>query len=388
MVPRQLPRGWTGKVTVRQLFAASISLIDVAKARFENTSAKSAIGVWKMMKLSLGLCTIIACLASYPAQADSVADFYKGKQIRVIVGAGVGGGYDLYARALARRMGHYLPGNPTMIVQNQPGAGGVTLTNQLYQQGPKDGTAIGAPLSGVPTAPLLQSGANYDATKLNWLGSIATEAYVAYAWHAAPITRIADVVKTEFLVGGTTLGSSTVDYPLFLNEMLGYKFKIVRGYAGPPEINIAIERGEVQGNGSVGWTLTKSLKPDWIKEKKIRVILQFGLKKHPELLDVPLVTELAQNDQQLQAMKLMFARSEYGRPFLIPPDVPADRVAALRHAFDETMKDAEFLAETERLQLEVSPMSGLEMQKLVVELANTSPDIVARVRKILSPPGR
>jgi hypothetical protein len=137
----------------------------------------------------------------------------------------------------------------------------------------------------------------------------------------------------------------------------------VRGYAGPPEINIAIERGEVFGNGSVGWSLTKSLKPEWLKEKKIKVILQYGLKKHSELMDVPPVTELAQNEQQLQAMKLMFARSEYGRPFLLPPDVPADRVAALRQAFDETMKDPEFLAECEKLQLEVTPMSGIEMQK-------------------------
>jgi len=337
-----------------------------------------------MRKSLFGFCMVVATTAVLPVHADPVADFYKGKQIRLVVGAAVGGGYDLYARALARRMVHYLPGNPTMIVQNQPGAGGITITNQLYQHGPKDGTVIAAPLSGVPTAPLLQSEANYDPTKINWLGSIATEAYVAFAWHTAPIRRIADVATTEFLVGATTPGSSTVDYPLFLNEMLGYKFRIVRGYVGPPEINIAIERGEVHGNGSVGWTLTKSLKPDWIKDRKIRNILQFGLKKHPDLPDIPLVTELAQNEQQLQAMKLMFARSEYGRPFLLPPDVPAERLAALRQAFDETMKDREFRAEAERLQLEVQPMSGVEMQKLVAELAGTSPDVIARVRAILT----
>lgn len=340
-----------------------------------------------MKTLVFGLFAAAALLGVSPAPAEPVADFYKGRQIRIVVGAAAGGGYDLYARALARRMGNYIPGNPTLIVQNQPGAGGVTLTNQIYQQGPKDGTAIGAPLSGIPTAPMLQSGANYDPTRLNWIGSIASEAYVAYSWHASPITRIEDVTKTEFLVGGTTLGSSTVDYPLFLNEMLGYKFKIVRGYVGPPEINIAIERGEVHGNGSVGWTLTKSLRPDWVKEKKIRILLQFGLRKHPELPDVPLVMDLAQNEQQLQGMKLMFARSEYGRPFFTAPDVPAERVAALRRAFDRTMKDAEFLAEMERLQLEVDPMGGAELQKLVAELAATPPDIVAKVRAILSGSG-
>lgn len=340
-----------------------------------------------MKKCLVGFCAAALVMAVVPAQADPVADFFKGKQIRILVGAGVGGGYDLYARALARRMGHYIPGNPTIIVQNQAGAGGVTITNQLYQQGPKDGTAIGAPLSGIPTAPLLQTGANYDATKLNWLGSIASEAYVAYSWHASPIASIQDVAKTEFPVGGTTPGSSTVDYPLFLNEMLGYKFKIIRGYAGPPEINIAIERGEVHGNGSVGWTLTKSLKPDWVKEKKIRNILQFGLSKHPELLDVPLVTDLARNEEQRQAMKLMFARSEYGRPFFMPPDVPAERVAALRQAFDKTMKDPEFLSETERLKLEVQPMSGADLQKLVAELASTPPAVVGKVRTILTGSG-
>ena len=304
-----------------------------------------------------------------------------------MVGAAVGGGYDLYARALARRMGHYIPGNPTLIVQNQPGAGGVTLTNQLYQQGPKDGTAIGAPLSGIPTAPMLQTGANYDPTKLNWLGSIATEAYVAYSWHASPIASIQDVVNTEFLVGGTTLGSSTVDYPLFLNEMLGYKFKIVRGYVGPPEINIAIERGEVHGNGSVGWSLTKSLKPDWVKEKKIRISCNSVSTNIRNCRNFPWSLELAQNEQQLQAMKLMFARSEYGRPFFMPPDVPAERVAALRQAFDKTMKDPEFLAEAERLHARSRAHVGIEMQKLVAELTGTPPAVVGKVRAILTASG-
>jgi tripartite-type tricarboxylate transporter receptor subunit TctC len=337
-----------------------------------------------MRKALFGIFVVLATTAMLQAHADPVADFYKGKQIRLIVGAGVGGGYDLYVRALSRRMGHYIPGNPTIVVQNQPGAGGLTVTNQLSQQGPKDGTVMAAPLAGIPTAPLLQSEALFDPAKINWLGSIASEAYVAYAWHASPVSRIEDVATTEFLVGGTTSGSTTVDYPLLLNEMLGYKFKIVRGYLGPPEINLAIERGEVHGNGSVGWTLTKSLRPEWIKDKKIKNVLQYGLRKQPELPDVPLVIDLARNEQQLHAMKLMFARSDYGRPFFLPPDVPAERVAAMRQAFDETMNDREFRTEAERLQLEVQPMSGLEMQKLIAELASTPPEVVAKVRAILA----
>jgi tripartite-type tricarboxylate transporter receptor subunit TctC len=334
----------------------------------------------------LGMACAIGLAAAVPAHADPVADFYKGKQLRLLVGSGVGGGYDLYARALARQMGNHIPGNPTIIVQNQPGAGGVVMVNQLYSQGPKDGTVIGAPLNGIPTAPMLQGGAQFDAAKLNWLGSLNREAYVAFVWHTVPIANIRELATKELLVGATTVGASMVDFPLLLNDLLGYKFKIVRGYQGPPQINLAMERGEVQGNGGLGWAIVKTLTQNWVDEKKIKMLVQFNFQRHPDLADVPLVTDLARTDAERQAMRLMFARAEYARPFFLPPDVPVERVQALRRAFDATMKDPAFLAEAAKLQLELSPMTGEEMQALVADLGGTPPEVVARVKAALDVP--
>jgi tripartite-type tricarboxylate transporter receptor subunit TctC len=329
----------------------------------------------------------VMLLVSAPAGAqEDVAAFYRGKQIRFIVGSAVGGGYDLFARAVARHMVDHIPGNPIIIVQNQPAAGGVVMTNQLYSQGPKDGTVIGVPINGLPTAPLLQSGTQFDATKLNWLGSTNREAYVAFVWHTAPVNSINDVTTTDVVVGATTPGTTMVDFPLLVNDVLGTKFRIVRGYKGTPEINIAIERGEVQGMGGIGWASIKVQTPQWIAEKKIKVLAQFGLKRNPELADVPTVLELAKSEPDRQAMRMLFARTEYGRPYFLPPDVPPERVAALRRAFDATMKDPAFLAEAEKLSLEVSPMTGEEVQALVGELAKTPPEIVQRVRAALESP--
>jgi len=327
----------------------------------------------------------IFCIAT-PAGADDVADFYRGKQLRFIVGSAVGGAYDLFARAVARQIVHHIPGNPTIVVQNQPAAGGMVMTNQLYNQGPKDGTVIGVPLNGVPTAPMLQAGSQFDASKLNWLGSINREAYVGFVWHTAPVQHIRDVATKEVLVGSTTMGTTMNDFPLLLNDLLGYKFKVVRGYQGTPQINLAIERGEIQGNAGVGLASVKALSQNWIDEKKIRMLVQYNLEPYPELADVPLAMSLARTDDERLAMRLLFARTEYARPYFLPPDVPADRVQALRRAFDATMKDPAFLAEAAKLQLDVSPMTGEALQALVGELAKTPPAIVSRVRSALEAP--
>ena len=341
--------------------------------------------------MRVGIAALAAALltAVAPASAqDDVAAFYKGKQVRLIVGSAVGGGYDLYSRALARHMVNHIPGNPTIIVQNQPAAGGMILTNQLYNQGPKDGTAFSAPLNSMPTAPMLMNGAQFDATKLNWLGSLNREAYVAFLWHTAPVSHIADMATKEVLVGSTTVGTTMNDFPLLLNELLGYKFKLVRGYKGTPEINIAIERGEIQGNAGVGLASVKTLSQKWIDEKKIKFIAQFNqqAQPHPELAGVPLAMDQAKTDVQRQAMRLLFARTDFARPYFLPPDVPPERVRAMRRAFDATMKDPAFLAEAEKLQIEILPMTGEALQKLVGELAATSPDVVARVKAALDAP--
>ena len=318
--------------------------------------------------------------------ADAVADFFRGKQLRMIVGSAVGGGYDLYARALAREFGKHIPGEPSIIVQNQPGAAGMVMVNQIYNQGPHDGTVIGASLNGIPTAAMLQTGAKFDPVKLNWLGSLNREAYVAYVWHTAPVSHISDLKKQEILVGATTAGTTMVDYPLLLNDILGYKFKIVRGYQGPPQINLAIERGEVQGNGGLGYAVVQSLTQRWLDEKKIKILVQYNFQGVPELKGVPLVTELATDERERQAMRLVFARSEFSRPFFVSPEVPKERVTALRRAFEATAKDPAFLAEAKKLQLDISVMPGEEMQSLVAELARTSPEVITRVKEALNAP--
>jgi len=336
------------------------------------------------MKIAAALCSVLCACAALPASAqDDVAAFYKGRQLRMIVGSAVGGGYDLFARVVARHIVHYIPGHPSIIVQNQPSAGGVVMTNQLYSQGPKDGTVIGVPINGLPTAPLLQPGTQFDATRLIWIGSTNREAYVAFVWHTVPVQSIAELSSKEVVVGATTPGTTMVDFPLLVNDVLGFKFKVVRGYPGTPQINLAIERGEVQGMGGLGWASIRAQTPHWISDKKIKVLAQYGLKRYQELADVPTMLELAKSDADRQAMTMLFARTEYGRPYFLPPDVPAERVAALRRAFDATMKDAAFVAEAAKLQFDVDPLTGEQVQALVAQLAATPREVAARVRAAL-----
>jgi len=342
------------------------------------------------MRCALGLLFFAVCLwAAVPARAqEDVAAFYRGKQLRLVVGTGAGGGYDLFARAVARHIGNHIPGNPTVIVQNQGAASGLVMVNQLYSLGPKDGTVIAAPVNGIPTAPLLEpAAARFDAAKLNWIGSTNRETYVAHVWHAARVQSLADLLQTELIVGATAAGTTFVDFPLVTNKFLGTKFKIVRGYDSTPQINVAMERGEIEGIGGIGWQAVKTQVPQWIAEKKIKVIAQYGLQRDPELPQAPLMLELAKTDADRQALTMMFARAEFGRPYFVPPDVPAARVEALRRAFDATMKDPGFIADAAQLQLELSPATGEEVQALVAKLAGTPADVVARVRSALEAPG-
>jgi tripartite-type tricarboxylate transporter receptor subunit TctC len=329
----------------------------------------------------------LVALHTVPACAqEDVAEFFRGKQLRMIVGSAAGGGYDLLARIVARHIVDHIPGRPSVIVQNQPAAGGVAMTNQLYGQGPKDGTVIGVPINGIPTAPLLQSGAQFDATRLIWLGSTSREAYIAFVWHSAPVRSIGELAIREVVVGATTPGTTMVDFPLLVNDVLGLKFRVVRGYQGTPQINLAIERGEVQGMGGIGWAAVKAQTPQWIAEKRIRVLAQYGFARHVELADVPTMLELAHSEADRQAMMMLFARTEYGRPYFLPPDVPPARVVAFRRAFDATMKDQAFRAETAKLQYDVDPLTGEQMQGLMGQLAATPRDVVARVRAALEAP--
>ena len=333
------------------------------------------------------LCAATLAMAMPAAAQQDVAAFYRGKQLRLIVGTGAGGGYDLFARAVARHIGNHIPGNPAVIVQNQGAAGGLLMANQLFSLGPKDGTVIAAPVNGLPTAPLLEpAGAHFDAARLNWIGSTNRETYVAFAWHTAPVQSLADLLQKQLIVGATAAGTTLVDFPLVTNRVLGTRFKVVRGYDSTPQINVAMERGEVEGIGGIGWQSVKTQVPQWIADKKIAVIAQYGLQHDPELANAPTMLELAKTDADRAALTMMFARTEYGRPYFAPPDVPPARIEALRRAFEATMHDPDFVADAAQLQLELSPMRGEEVQALVAKLARTPPEIVARVRAALEGP--
>jgi tripartite-type tricarboxylate transporter receptor subunit TctC len=328
---------------------------------------------------------LLSLLIAMPTHATAdVASFYRGKQIRFIVGSAPGGTYDLLARIVARHMGAHIPGDPLIIVQNQPTAGGLAMANQLYALGPQDGTAIGVPLNGVPAAPLLQPNvARFDSSKLNWVGSTHSEPYVAYVWHTAPVQNLADVLTKQLVVGATTPGTTMNDFPLLTNAVLHTKFRIVPGYGSTPQMNEALERGETEGIVGFGWFALNAQAPQWILQRKINVIAQFGSTRSRLLPDVPLMLELAKNPADRQALSMLFGRTEYGRPYFLPPDVPADRVEALRRAFDATMKDDAFIAEVGKIGFPLDPLTGEQVQALVAARANTPPDIVARVRGVL-----
>ena len=307
--------------------------------------------------------------------AQSVEKFYKGKKIRVVVGGTPAGGYGTYARVLSNHIGKYVPGNPKILFQTMPGAGSLVASNWIYNVAPKDGTVIGAIQRGIPMAPLLgEKGPKYDAQKFNWIGSLNNEVSICVAWHTTGIKTIDDVKKKELIIGGTGPGD-TEAFPAALNNILGTKFRIISGYSGVGSI-LAMERGEVSGRCGWSWTSLKSQRPTWLKEKKVHVLIQLSLLKLPEIGNVPLVGDLTKSKKDKDALELIFTRQAVGRPYVMGPGVPADRLAAVRKAFMATTKDKSFLARTKKLRLDVAPVSGEDMQKLVAKLYKTPQSIV------------
>jgi tripartite-type tricarboxylate transporter receptor subunit TctC len=318
------------------------------------------------------------------AWAQSPADFYKGKTVELYVGYSAGGGYDVYARMIARYIGKHIPGNPTVVVKNLDGAGSLRLANNLYNAMPKDGTVFGTVARGAAFDPLLgNKAAQFDASKFSWIGSANDEVSVCVAWHTAGVTKIDDVFTKELIVGGTGPSADTDQFPRIVNGVLGTKMKIVTGYPGGNDVSLAMERGEVQGRCGWSWSSVVSTRKDWYDSKKIHVLVQLSLSKHPDLPDVPLILDLAKTPEQKQILTLVFARQALGRPFLAPPGVPQDRVDALRKAFMDTMKDPEFVAEADKAKLEITPISGEEVQKIVVEAYKTDPAIAKKTAELL-----
>ena len=336
-----------------------------------------------MKRAPLALLVVLAAAAPAVAQQEEAQAFFRGKTLRLIVGIAVGSGYDINARLLARHMAAHIPGQPTIIVQNQPGAGSLAMTNALYHTGPFDGTVMGASFNGMPTTPLLQpAGVRFDPVRINWVGSSNRETQVMYVWHDAPAQVLEDARAREIVMGGQAPGSTQFDYPVLANKLFGFKFKVVTGYESTPKIHLAMESGEVHGT-IANWSTLKAINTDWIKDKKVRILAQWALQKNAELPDIPLFMDLAKTDSERDALRLMLARLEYGRPFFLPPDVPVARVEALRRAFDATMKDPAYLAEADKLKIDVEPLSGEAVAALVEQVSRTPADTVARVRAAL-----
>ena len=315
------------------------------------------------------------------AAADAVGDFYQGRAVDLYIGYSVGGAYDLYARVIGRHLGAHIPGNPTLVPKNLEGAGSLRLANYLYRVAPKDGSAIGTIGRGIAFDPLLiGQGDAFDAQKFNWIGSANNEVSVCVAMRQSGITKFEDLFTKDLTVGGTGTSADTDQFPRVLNSVLGTHFKIVEGYPGGNDIILAMERGEVAGRCGWSWSSVKSTHKSWIDDKRMIVLIQLSLAKHPELPDVPLVMDFAKTDEQRQILKLAFARNVMGRPYLAPPNVPADRVAALRDAFSATMADKDFRAETDKLDLEINPVSGSDVEKLVKDIYATPADVVAKAK--------
>jgi tripartite-type tricarboxylate transporter receptor subunit TctC len=325
-------------------------------------------------------CALVVLAARSVAAETPPADFYKGKTITLITSTGVGGTYDVVARLVARYMPHYIPGDPTMIVQNMPGGGNVIATNYLYNIAPKDGTAIATIHSAMPLQQVLDAGGvRYDSDKFNWLGSTGAQNEAILVWHTAGITSLAEATKKEIVLGGTGAGAGIVILPTVVNNLLGTKFKIVTGYRTSEDVNLGMERGELQAR-AFGIESVTSQHPDWLTEHKVNFLVQSGIKRDKHLPDVPLVTELAKNDEQRQIFQLFSSAPALGQPFVAPPGLPADRLAVLRDAFAATLKDPGFLADAAKIRFDIDLMSADEVANIVHQTTHASPDIVAKAK--------
>jgi tripartite-type tricarboxylate transporter receptor subunit TctC len=322
-------------------------------------------------------------LATPIVRADPISDFYHGRTLSLIIGTSTGNDYDFRARLLARHLGRHIPGEPTIVPQNMPGVGGVKAANYLASIAPRDGTALHMIMSNMMSSEAVGAqGVQFDTRKFFWIGNTTSTPNVTVAWYTSGVTSI-EQVKTRQLIVGAPGGTAGVIYATAMNGLLGTKFKLVTGYPGGNEVNLAMERGEIDGRASNSWASWKSTRPDWVRDRKIVVLVQVGLQHAPDLPDVPLLPELANNSMDRQVLTFLSADTAIARALVAAPDTPPERVAALRRAFDATMKDPEFLAEAEKSQMDILPMTGEESQKIADSIVNTPPAVVARAKMLL-----
>ena len=316
-----------------------------------------------------------------PAHAGSVADFYSGNTITLYIGYSAGGGYDAYGRTVARHMGKHIPGNPTIVAKNRPGAGSLVLANEVGNVLPKDGSAIAIIGRAQVLEPLYgNKKAMFNPREFNWLGSANNEVSVCVAWHETPVSSVDDMKTRGMIVGGTGPGADTDSFPRVLNNILGTKLRLVTGYPGGNDILLAMERGEVEGRCGYSYSSLKSRKAAWLKEGKVRILLQMSTAKHPEMPDVPFVMDLAESDRDREILTMVYSAQAMGRPFVAPPGLPADRVKALQDAFEATMNDPEFLADTGKQKLAVAAISGPAIQALVAGMYAQPQELVDAAR--------
>ena len=339
-----------------------------------------------MQKLLVGilaLCT--AALTAHPSGAQPAADFYRGKTVKFVVGSNTGGSYDTYSRLLAQFMGRHIPGNPNLVVENMPGASGTKSAHYLAEIAPKDGSVIGMFNQSMPQRQMFEPDqVQFDLSKFGWIGAMNTSTTVFITWHASGVKTLEDAKKKEVIMGALSATGGNSVYPLLINAFLGTKFKVVLGYQGGNTIQLAMERGEVDGRAAVVWSGLKAGWPHWFAEKKVHVLLQTGLQKEKDLPDVPLLLDLARNEEEKAIFRFVSSDSAIGFPVTAPPGIPADRLAALQKAFNDTMKDPDFLKAAADRKLEIEPSSGNEVKKVVADMISTPKDVIAKIKQALS----
>lgn len=344
---------------------------------------RAALQAWSVAGVALAITLAVV----RPAGAQSVEDFYRGKQIDLIIGYSPGGAYDLYARLIARHLGNFIPGKPTIVPRNMPGAGSRIAAAWVYNIAPKNGTVLATVDQALPLAQALgDKNLKVDTTKLIYIGNPIDDVNTTVAWHTSGLKTIEDARRKEAVVGSAG-ASTSLHYPKAMNALAGTKFKIVTGYPGGNEINIALERGEIDVRGSNSWGSWKAGRPEWVAQKKINILVQIGLRKAPDLPDVPLLMELGSNDEDRAILRLLSASATIGRPLMTTPDVPADRVQALRNAFNAMMKDPAFLEQARKQQFDINPISGEDLQAIVQEMVASTPTVISGLRRIIAEDG-
>ncbi len=329
------------------------------------------------MRVLISIFACIFSLASFVVSAAAQDTFFSGKTLKLDVGFPTGGGYDVYARAVAKFLPRHIPGAPTIVVVNMPGAGSLTLANYLYNVAPKDGSEIGSVETFIPFEAFYGGNeVRFDPRKFSWIAGLNSEMTMCMVWHASPVKSFADLFKVEAAFGATGSGAPPVQEPRVMNAVLGTKIKVITGYPGTADIFLAMERGEVEGTCGVGWSALMSTRADWVAQGKLRILVQNATRRHSAIADVPLILDFAKADSQRQLLTLLAAPHRIGRPYLAPPGIPVDRLHVLRAAFEATLSEPAFLAEAEKMKLAINPVPGRDMEAVIGEVAGMDRSLI------------